>query len=106
VNDFNTASRRELTPLTIFNPRYESQPLAIIGMIGPVCIDTLHGNSSEGDQMASRALALMNDKLTGNYIKTLSPYLKEKGNRISDATLAKLTHFGAQHNTVKHFWRD
>lgn len=38
---------------------------------GPICIDNIHGNSSIGDQIVSRALALLNDKAAVNAIHTL-----------------------------------
>jgi len=72
---------KKYTPLSIVNPR---GPSPIMALSGPVCIDTLHGNSSEGDQMASRALALMNDELTSKYIKTLRPYMREESAMIAD----------------------
>jgi len=42
---------------------------------GPICIDNIHSNSSLGDQFASRALALLNDKLTVKLIYTIDRYI-------------------------------
>tara|TARA_R110002049_G_scaffold283859_1_gene464341 strand:- start:2843 stop:4168 length:1326 start_codon:yes stop_codon:yes gene_type:complete len=82
LSETKSKSKR-VTLLSIVNPRKEL-PIAIMALTGPICIDTLHGNSSEGDQMASRALALMNDELTSKYIKTLRPYLIEESAMIAD----------------------
>ena len=38
---------------------------------GPICIDNIHRNSSIGDQLTARALALMNDVSTANQIYTI-----------------------------------
>lgn len=42
---------------------------------GPICIDNIHTNSSLGDQFASRALALLNDKTTVKLIYTIGRYI-------------------------------
>ena len=44
---------------------------------GPICIDNIHSNSSLGDQFASRALALLNDKLTVKLIYTIDRYIPD-----------------------------
>tara|TARA_R100000781_G_scaffold9994_1_gene9683 strand:+ start:2752 stop:4146 length:1395 start_codon:yes stop_codon:yes gene_type:complete len=93
---------KKYTPISIFESVYQEIPNAIIGLVGPICIDTLHGNSSEGDQMASRALALMNDKVTGNYIKTLKPYMDSQTHVISDNVLLNMQEYGATYNTIKN----
>ena len=38
---------------------------------GPICIDNLHVNSSIGDQLAARAMMLLNDRQAGDMIYTL-----------------------------------
>jgi len=49
---------------------------------GPVCIDNIHNNSSIGDQIMSRALALMNDKAAVNAIHTLRTNLPPEPYRV------------------------
>lgn len=89
------------TAMSIFRMASDLQPTSIIGLQGPICIDTLHGNSSEGDQMASRALALMNDKVTSRYIKTLTPYLRPDGaEKLTTDIVVMLTAHGADYNTT------
>ena len=89
------------TAMSIFRMGSDLQPTSIIGLQGPICIDTLHGNSSEGDQMASRALALMNDKVTSRYIKTLTPYLRPDGaEKLTTDIVIMLTAHGAEYNTT------
>jgi len=91
---------RKYTPLSVFKLG-KRNPIVIFAMTGPVCIDTLHGNSSEGDQMASRALALMNDELTGKYIKTLAPYLRDRCLRVSDQIITNLVKYGSVYDSIK-----
>ena len=42
---------------------------------GPICIDNVHSNSSIGDQIVSRALALLNDHVAVQAIHTLKGYV-------------------------------
>jgi len=49
---------------------------------GPICIDNIHGNSSIGDQIVSRALALLNDQAAVNAIHTLRSNLPPKVIRV------------------------
>tara|TARA_B100001094_G_C18189520_1_gene806147 strand:+ start:2555 stop:3691 length:1137 start_codon:yes stop_codon:yes gene_type:complete len=49
---------------------------------GPVCIDNIHNNSSIGDQIMSRALALMNDEAAVNAIHTLRTNLPTEPYRV------------------------
>ena len=49
---------------------------------GPVCIDNIHNNSSIGDQIMSRALALMNDKAAVDAIHTLKTNLPSEPYRV------------------------
>ena len=68
----------------------------IVSFSGTVCIDTLHGGTSLGDQLASRALALMNDKNTRKMLKTLEPYLRsEKRYRLTDEDIGYIKENGA-----------
>ena len=46
-------------------------------LIGPICIDNIHRNSSKGDQFAARALALLNDKMTIAMVHTIKGYIPE-----------------------------
>jgi len=66
----------------------EDQYRSTVAFSGTVCIDTLHGGTSLGDQLASRALALMNDKHTRKMLKTLEPYLRaENRYRLTDSDI-------------------
>jgi len=47
-------------------------------LTGPICIDNIHKNSSIGDQLTARALALMNDVNSSNSIYTIRDYVKER----------------------------
>jgi hypothetical protein len=42
---------------------------------GPICIDNIHKNSSIGDQLTARALALMNDRNSMGNIYTIRDYV-------------------------------
>ena len=44
-------------------------------IIGPICIDNIHSNSSIGDQLTARALALMNDLSAKGHIYTITQYI-------------------------------
>ena len=44
-------------------------------LIGPICIDNIHRNSSKGDQFAARAMALLNDKMTVSMVNTIKSYI-------------------------------
>ena len=68
----------------------------IVSFSGTVCIDTLHGGTSLGDQLASRALALMNDKNTRKMLKTLEPYLRSEDRyRLTDEDIGYIKENGA-----------
>ena len=54
---------------------------------GPVCIDNIHNNSSIGDQIMSRALALMNDKAAVDAIHTLKSNIPSEPYRVDRTTL-------------------
>ena len=54
---------------------------------GPVCIDNIHNNSSIGDQIMSRALALMNDEAAVNAIHTLKTNLPPEPYRVDKTRL-------------------
>ncbi len=47
-------------------------------IIGPICIDNIHKNSSIGDQLTARALALMNDVNSARSIYTIRDYVKQR----------------------------
>lgn len=47
-------------------------------LIGPICIDNIHRNSSKGDQFAARALALINDKMTVAMVNTIKAYIPKE----------------------------
>ena len=49
---------------------------------GPICIDNVHSNSSIGDQIVSRALALLNDHVAVQAIHTLKGYVPPKVIRV------------------------
>ena len=49
---------------------------------GPICIDNVHSNSSIGDQIVSRALALLNDHVAVQAIHTLKGYIPPKVIRV------------------------
>ena len=51
---------------------------------GPICIDNIHRNSSIGDQLTARALALMNDVSTANQIYTIRDKVSEAEKRGED----------------------
>ena len=63
-----------------------------------ICIDNLHNNSTANDQLAARAMVLLNDKAAKKMIYTLSGLLEESENdhewqyqaRVSDKVLRKL----------------
>lgn len=63
-----------------------------------ICIDNLHNNSTANDQLAARAMVLLNDKAAKKMIYTLSGLLEESENdhewqytaRVSDKTLRKM----------------
>jgi|MDSW01.2.fsa_nt_gb hypothetical protein len=63
-----------------------------------ICIDNLHNNSTANDQLAARAMVLLNDKAAKSMIYTLSGLLEEAENdhewqyqaRVSDKLLRKL----------------
>ena len=63
-----------------------------------ICIDNLHNNSTANDQLAARAMVLLNDKAAKKMIYTLSGLLEEAENdheweytaRVSDKTLRKM----------------
>jgi hypothetical protein len=44
-------------------------------LIGPICIDNIHRNSSRGDQFAARAMALLNDETTIEMVSTIKEYI-------------------------------
>ena len=44
-------------------------------LVGPICIDNIHTNSSIGDQLTARALALMNDLSAKGHIYTITQYI-------------------------------
>ena len=74
----------------------EEQYRSTVTFNGAVCIDTLHGGTSLGDQLASRALALMNDKNTRKMLKTLEPYLRgESRYRLTDSDINYMKKEGA-----------
>ena len=74
----------------------EDQYRSTAAFSGTVCIDTLHGGTSLGDQLASRALALMNDKNTRKMLKTLEPYLRgEPRYRLTDSDINYMKKEGA-----------
>ena len=74
----------------------EDQYRSTVAFSGTVCIDTLHGGTSLGDQLASRALALMNDKNTRKMLKTLEPYLRgESRYRLTDSDINYMKKEGA-----------
>jgi len=50
-------------------------------LTGPICIDNIHRNSSIGDQLTARALALMNDKTSAKSIYTIVEYVKQASER-------------------------
>jgi hypothetical protein len=50
-------------------------------LTGPICIDNIHKNSSIGDQLTARALALMNDKSSATSIYTIADYVKQASTR-------------------------
>jgi hypothetical protein len=54
---------------------------------GPVCIDNIHNNSSIGDQMMSRALALMNDEAAVDAIHTLRSNIPPEPYRVDRTRL-------------------
>lgn len=54
---------------------------------GPVCIDNIHNNSSIGDQIMSRALALMNDRAAVDAIHTLKSNIPSEPYRVDRTTL-------------------
>jgi len=70
---------RELFDENLTKDNYETK--------GPVCIDNIHNNSSIGDQIMSRALALMNDKAAVNSIHTLKSNLPSEPYRVDRTTL-------------------
>lgn len=47
-------------------------------LIGPICIDNIHRNSSKGDQFAARAMALLNDKMTVAMVNTIKSYIPKE----------------------------
>ena len=63
-----------------------------------ICIDNLHNNSTANDQLAARAMVLLNDKAAKKMIYTLSSLLEESENdheweyqaRVSNKVLRKL----------------
>ena len=63
-----------------------------------ICIDNLHNNSTANDQLAARAMVLLNDKAAKKMIYTLSGLLEEAENdhewqykaRVSDKVLRKM----------------
>ena len=50
-------------------------------LTGPICIDNIHKNSSIGDQLTARALALMNDETSAKSIYTIVDYVKQASER-------------------------
>ena len=58
-------------------------------MSGPICIDNIHNNSSVGDQMVSRALALLNDKQAVEAIYTIRSHLPSSPLRVDKSLLSK-----------------
>jgi hypothetical protein len=50
-------------------------------LTGPICIDNIHRNSSIGDQLTARALALMNDETSAKSIYTIVDYVKQASER-------------------------
>jgi len=50
-------------------------------LIGPICIDNMHTNSSIGDQLTARALALMNDVSAKGHIYTIREQVDAAINR-------------------------
>jgi len=54
-------------------------------LIGPICIDNIHSNSSIGDQLVARALALMNDAQSQKQIYTIKEYVKLATERGDDS---------------------
>lgn len=58
-------------------------------MSGPICIDNIHNNSSVGDQMVSRALALLNDKQAVEAIYTLRTHVPTSPLRVDKSLLSK-----------------
>lgn len=55
-------------------------------IVGPICIDNIHKNSSIGDQLTARALALMNDVNSAKSIYTIREYVKAREVMESDTT--------------------
>ena len=51
---------------------------------GPICIDNLHNNSSNGDQMAARAMLLRNDVIASKLIHTLRGVDFSKNARLTE----------------------
>lgn len=47
-------------------------------LVGPICIDNIHRNSSKGDQFAARAMALLNDKMTVAMVNTIKSYIPKE----------------------------
>lgn len=46
-------------------------------LVGPICIDNIHRNSSKGDQFAARAMALLNDSMTVAMVHTIKSYIPQ-----------------------------
>jgi len=51
---------------------------------GPICIDNINSNSSIGDQIAARALSLLNDNITVSMVSTIKSYIKNEPNEMRD----------------------
>ena len=65
---------------------------------GPICIDNIHVNSSIGDQLAARAMMLLNDRQAGDMIYTLRGLapLNERWNGKHRYVRSKLTPYDSK----------
>ena len=76
----------------------QGQKFAGHALSNSICIDNLHNNSTANDQLAARAMVLLNDKMARQMVYTLSHLLESAENdpdwqftaRVSDKELAKI----------------